>query len=218
MVEAFIEGLECTVETFSIHGSTTVLLVTEKVKVPGTGGTVAIELRTPGLGNDILNRVGNTAVNALAALGFTDGPGHTEIIVRDDGQLFLVETAGRGGGFMVFDGMVPKASGYDLAFNCAVQAIGDEPRVPSVEDIAVVLRFFPSAPGVVTAISGFNEANKIAGVEAAPFVDVGHKARQAISDGDRLGYILSWGADREQALERADRAEDLISITVVPCP
>lgn len=218
MVESFIEGLECTVETFSHHHACTVLLVTEKIKVPGTNGTVAQELRTPEFSSNILERLRQTAAMALAALDYTDGPGHTEIIVRDDGEVFLVEAAGRGAGFMVFDAMVPTASGFDLAGACAVQALGREPELPSPAQTPVVLRFFPSKPGRVTRLSGFDEAAAIPGVAAGAIVDIDHVSRQAATDGDRLGYILAHGDTREQALERARLAEQTIRIEIEPWP
>ena len=214
MVEQFIEGLECTVETFSHKGLADILLCTEKVKVPGTQGTVAMELRTPDLNADILQKLKETTINALAAIGYTDGPGHTEIIVTKDGEPYLVETAGRGAGFKVFDAMIPRASGYDLAQACALQAVGDEPPQPQSHNIPVVLRFFPSRPGTVVGIHGFADANTISGVEAGPFVEVGDRVSQASSDGDRLGYILCWGKSRAQALEKAGQAEKMISFKV----
>lgn len=218
MIEQFIEGLECTVETFSHHQGCSVLLITEKIKVPGTGGTVAGELRTPGFGADTVKALRDTAPKALAALGYTDGPGHTEIIVRDNGDIFLVEAAGRGAGFMVFDAMVPSASGVDLATACVEQALGMEPVLPTPKNTAVVLRFFPSRPGRITGIHGFDEANAIPDVTAAPFVSVGHVSGHAAADGDRLGYILACAGSRDIAIKKADQAEKAITIGVETCP
>ena len=214
MVEEFIEGLECTVETFSHDGRVYPLLCTEKVKVPGTKGTVAMELRTPELDAALLQKLEETATGALAALGYRNGPGHTEIIVTKDGRPYLVETAGRGAGFMVFDAMIPRASGYDLAQACAVQAVGGEPPEPELRGTPVVLRFFPSRAGTISGVSGFAEAAALAGVEAAPFVGIGERMEQANTDGDRLGYILAWGNSRAQTLERAAQAEEMITFEV----
>ncbi len=214
MVEQFIEGLEYTVETFSHEGTVYSLLCTEKLKVPGTKGTVAMELRTPDLEAGILEKIKETAIGALGAIGYTDGPGHTEIIVTENGHPYLVETAGRGAGFKVFDAMIPRASGYDLAQACAQQAVGIKPPKPNPQDIPVVLRFFPSKAGRVTGISGFEEASALEGVESGPFVKIGDRVGKASCDGDRLGYILSWGNSRTQALERAGQAENMISFKV----
>ena len=78
----------------------------------------------------------------------------------------------------------------------------------------VVLRFFPSEPGRVRAISGFDHANALDGVEANPFVKVGDISSNAKSDGDRLGYILTTGTTSDEAHQRADRAEEIVQFDI----
>ena len=76
--------------------------------------------------------------------------------------------------------------------------------------MSAVLRFFPSKPGVLRSITGFDEANSIAGVEAAPFSKVGDRFQRASVDGDRLGYILSCAESPRRAQYLADKAENFI--------
>jgi biotin carboxylase len=215
IVESFITGIEYAVETFSHRGRTAVLAVSEKKKVPGTRGTVALELATSALPSTTTDAIGRLAADALAALGCSNGPGHTEILRQDDGSLWLVEAAGRGGGFMVADGLVPRASGYDLNRASARQAVGLEPpRLPDRAPLAFVLRFLPARPGAVTAISGFDRIREMSNVQCEPLVAVGDCVERAITDGARLAYILSWASDRATALSQADRAEGAIRVDV----
>lgn len=213
LVESFMSGTEYTVETFGDGRVVHVLAVTEKVKVPGTSGTVAMELSTPQSAQRASD-VATAAVRALEALGYLDGVGHTEVIYQDNLGPGLVEAAGRGGGFMVFDAMVQKASGYDIAKACALQAVGMPPPPIELTPRAVTLRFFPSRPGIVTLISGFEEANAIESVSAGSFVKVGDKVGCAETDGDRLGYILTDAPTPQAARALADRTESLIHISV----
>ncbi len=215
IVEQFIVGLEHTVESFTHRGQTHVLAVTSKRKVPGTMNTVAFELATAAMPPEERAAVDELCADALRALNYTDGPGHMEMLRTDDGKYHLVEAAGRGGGFMVADGIVPQVSGYDLATACALQAVGLEP--PSLDHLlhrGAVLRFVPSVPGVVESISGFDPADEVAGTQAAPMVAIGQQVRQATTDGDRMAYILSYGNDRANALRRADEREARIQIRV----
>jgi biotin carboxylase len=213
LVESYLDGLEHTVETFAISGHTYVLAVNEKAKVPGTGGTVAMELATPESAAQAAV-VAQAAVDALAALGYTDGPGHTEVILRSDGRPGLVETAGRGGGFMVFDGLIPAASGFDIATACALQAVGlPVPPVPGLRN-AVVLRFFPSRPGVVRGIQGFEAANRLPGVQAESLVALGSRQGRVKGDGDRMGYILATAGRPPEARALADQAASLIRFEI----
>jgi biotin carboxylase len=219
IVENFVDGIEYAVETFSHRGKTAVLAVSEKRKVPGSRGTVAIELATPSQPIEVTDRIGCLAKDAIAALGYSDGPGHTEILREVDGSLWLVETAGRGGGFMVADGLVPRASGYDLNRACARQALGLEPLpLPGCSPRAFVLRFLPAKPGIVTALTGFDRVRDFANVECEPLVKVGDRVERAVTDSARLAYILSWADDRATALSQADRTEACIRVDVAEEP
>jgi len=212
IIESFMNGIEYTVETFGDGLTVHVLAVTEKGKVPGKE-MVAQQLATPEEEKkaDIVAAV---AVDSLCALDYMSGPGHTEIILDDDGIARLVEAAGRGGGFMVFDQLVEKASGYDIVTATAVQAVGQVPAMIQIQKTAVTLRFFPSKEGVVTKIEGFSEANLIPGVDAGAFVKLGEQVGVVRGDGDRLGYILSTGSTPAEARTKAAQAESLIQIDV----
>jgi biotin carboxylase len=212
ILEWYMVGTEFTVEIFAANGVTHVLAVSEKKKVEGTRGTVANELATPNRPKAVVALIADAVVAAFRALGYTEGPGHAEVILGNDGNVGLVEVAGRGGGFMVFDGFVPAVSGMNIARLTALQAVGLPVGEISNIGKSAVLRFFPSFPGVLLEISGFEEANQIEGVEAAPFVKEGDHFHRAMADGDRLGYILSCAETPIRAKELADKAEKMINL------
>jgi biotin carboxylase len=214
LIEAFMHGTEYTVETFGDGKIIHILAVTEKVKVSSTVDTVSRELVTP---NSLtkMDIVADAAVEVLRTLGYLSGPGHTEIILNEQGQAGIVEAAGRGGGFMVFERLVEKASGFDIVLATALQAV--ELKIPKVinKGRSVMLRFFPSRKGIVKDINGFDEANQILGVEAEPLVSIGQHVGVVMGDGDRLGYIISEGSTPKEARIAADSAESLIKIEVI---
>ncbi|MCX6237716.1 MAG: ATP-grasp domain-containing protein [Bacteroidia bacterium] len=210
LLESYMDGTEFTIEVFADRGRIHVLAVTEKKKVEGTRGTVASELATPQRSRNVIEQISNTVISAFTALHYTDGPGHAEIILQNNGNIGLVEVAGRGGGFMVFDRFVPAASGINIARLTALQAVGIPIGEIERTEKSVVLRFFPSRPGTLLSINGFADANQIEGVEASPFVKIGDHFHHAVADGDRLGYILSIASNPTQAQELADLAESLI--------
>ena len=214
IVESYMDGVEFTVEVFVINSKVQVLAVTEKKKVEGTRGTVARELATPERPAEIISLITTSVINAFNALDYKEGPGHAEVILMKDNSVGLVEVAGRGGGFMVFDKFVPAVSGVNIARLTALQAIGLPVEIDACKTDAAVLRFFPSIPGELMAVSGFDKANQLKGVEAASFVEVGAKFHRATTDGDRLGFILSTAATPAEARELADAAEKLISYDI----
>jgi biotin carboxylase len=216
VIEEFITAIEYTVETFSYKDRCAVLAVSEKRKVPGTNDTVAVELATPAASNTATEEIAELAVRALSALGYDEGPGHTEILRDTQGALWLVESAGRGGGFMVADGIVPRASGYNLADASARQAAGLPFPAPQDGDRqAFVLRFVPSRPGLVKSVAGIDEANALDGISCEALVAPGDRVKTATTDGGRLAYILSWAPGRDEAIALAGRAEASLRIEIV---
>lgn len=215
IIEQFISGTEHTVETFSHRGRTLVLAVTAKKKVLGTADTVASELATAVLDHQLRAQIETTVIKALEALGLSDGPGHTEFMLTDRGEIFLIESAGRGGGFMVADGIVPAVSSFHLSRACALQAVGLEPEIQEAySQRFAILRFLPSLSGTVRDIRGFDPEHQVPGVLSEPLVSVGQVLSSASSDGDRMAFILSCADSLDEARELADRRQNEIFITV----
>lgn len=207
IIEAVLPGIEHTVETFADDTGTHVLAVTAKRKVPNTDNTVANELATLDREATAFAPIAQLACEALEAVGYRQGPGHVEVMYDTVHGPALIEAAGRGAGFMVYERLVPLVSGYDLLTATALQAVGRAtPQVPPAASSGVI-RFFASRPGQVDAIFGFEEACAEEGVEAGAFVQVGDRTGDARSDGDRLGYVLATGPNPDSARQRADAAE-----------
>lgn len=214
LIESYMNGTEYTVETFGCNGKIHVLAVTEKKKIEGTRGTVAYELATPDISDEIVMQITDVVKDSYIALGYMEGPGHAEVILKDDDSVGMVEVAGRGGGFMVFDRFVPKVSGVNLPRLTILHAIGEDIGGIVITEKAAVLRFIPTRPGLLKSISGIEVANALTGVDADTFVQVGATFVAAETDADRLGYILSCANTPSLAQEIANEAELLIHFEI----
>jgi len=219
IIESFIVGIEHTVETFSHGGETFILAITSKRKVPGTSNTVANQLATVQMDNMLEARIRQVCTDALRALGYRDGPGHTEVLVTEDKKVYLVESAGRGGGFMVADGLVPMVSGFDLATATALQSVGRPVTLPQIKDkMYGVLRFIASRPGKITGIHGFDSSFDVPDVVCGPIASIGQVVGRAMSDGDRFAYIISVAGSPEEASRLADIRESRIRFELEVTP
>jgi phosphoribosylamine-glycine ligase len=191
IIESYMDGYECTVETFTDKGITTILAITEKLKVDNTDGLIASELRTFNRESRLYNEISNLIIKTIKIMGFNYGPCHSEVIVMKSGEIGIVEIGARGGGFLVFNSLVPLVSGINIAKLTILQSIGMEIKIGKVEKNHAILKFIIPKNGRIKSISGFDKINEIEGISAQSFVKIGDNVKFSESDGDRLGYILS---------------------------
>jgi biotin carboxylase len=208
IVERFVAGIECTVETFSYHGRTEILGISEKVHVPFPA-CVSIDLTyPPSFAQDTIDAIADAARAAIAAVGLTSGPGHVEVFVTPDGPL-VVELAARGGGYRIFSDIVPALSGVDPVECVLDLALGQEPRFDPTRAGAAVLRFFnPAARGVLQRVTGVEEARALKGIlDVVIELPVGAPYDGITRDSERPGYVIAVGVDRATAVARATAVE-----------
>lgn len=216
IAETFVEGVEHTVDTFSHAGVCHILSVTIKKKLEGTNDTVASEIATCEMDPAKRSELTGIVSRALAALGHTDGPGHTEVLQTGDGRFFLVESAGRAGGFMVGDGIATKVSGFDLARATALQAVGLDPGSPPTLGKArfAVLRFIPSRAGRVEEIRGFDVSDELEGAMAEALVKTGDSLHDPTCDGDRIAYVLAVSDSPSKARKLVDQRTESLNFKI----
>ncbi|MFT5755355.1 MAG: biotin carboxylase [Alteromonadaceae bacterium] len=214
IIESFMEGEEFTVEAFVNKKQTQILCITAKKKIKSTSGLVAYQLTSAELNDSTTKNMEQLVVDAVTALNYQNGPCHAEVILMKDGSIGMVELAGRGGGFLVFESFVELASGFDIALNTIKQAIGLSLDPSHLIANHTILHFFPNKSGVVVEICGFNQSNTISGVKAASFVCVGDKLNNACCDGDRMGYFISSAESIEKSERQAQQVKKLINFRV----
>ncbi|MFG2717342.1 ATP-grasp domain-containing protein [Streptomyces sp. NPDC048416] len=201
LAEEFLDGPEFSVETFSGHGQHRVLAVTEKFT-----GDNAVEI-----GHVVPARVtapDRAALEAAAcrfldAIGLTEGPGHTEIILTPRGPR-VVESHNRPGGDGIVD-LVRHVTGLDIRDLLAAQAAGVPAPEPDPEPAgAAATWFLTAAPGVATEVSGWDTAAAAPGVvSVAPATSPGDTVRELRGSGDRCGSVTAVAATPDEALARA---------------
>jgi biotin carboxylase len=215
IIESFLDGTECTVETFTVEGRTVVLGMSDKVHLPFPH-CVSISLTYPPIFDEPTCRsIADAAARAIDATGLQNGPGHVEVILTESGPV-VVEVAARGGGYRIFSDILPAISGVDPVDAVIDLAMGRVPNVTPTRARAAVLRFFnPRMTGTVQRIDGVEEARRLADVhDVVVEVEVGKRVGGITRDGERPGYIISVADTRERALLAADRAEQIVRFTI----
>lgn len=217
VVEEFIEGVEYTVDAFSLREEFFPLLITRKKNVSDGLRTVASELQVLPKSHELHARISDFVRGAVSSLGKKTGPSHSEVFVRPDGEIQMVESASRGGGFNLASRFVPMVSGVNYPLVCIKECLGElsqkELRVWNY-DLQGSLRFLVANQGIVTKVDGFdnNRVSNNCFVEA--FVKEGDVLSNPSTDADRTGCLIATAQTLEQLESTMERLEKEVEIEI----
>ncbi|MBO5372861.1 MAG: ATP-grasp domain-containing protein [Lachnospiraceae bacterium] len=132
VIEEFVEGQEYSVEYISYRGKHTFLALTKKYT---TGAPHFIEtghIEPAPIDNATLEKVQEIVTHALDTLQIKNGASHSEIKIKDDGEIKIIEIGGRMGGDCIGSDLVKISTGYDFVEMVIDVACGNEPRFEKV--------------------------------------------------------------------------------------
>ncbi|WP_053689999.1 ATP-grasp domain-containing protein [Streptomyces sp. WM6372] len=207
LVEEFLVGTEYSVEATSSSAGHRILAITEKATTgaPGfveTGHTLPVRLAPQDE-----EAVAALVTATLDAAGYRTGPSHTEVMLTAKGPR-LIESHGRPGGDRISD-MLDLALGEDVFEQAMADGLGlPVPGAPTRDRVAGIryVTFDRTAPVTVTDA----EAAKVAALpgvtEVAVAVPAGQLPPEVHRSGDRHGFVVAHGANREELESRLDLA------------
>jgi biotin carboxylase len=212
LVEEFIDGIEMTVEAFSLDGRCHVLALSEKAHYAFNACVARRLAYPPRVEPPVLECVRAVAARVVETLGLRDGISHAEYRVRD-GMPYLVEVAARGGGNRIASLIVPHVSGVDV-YELLISRLLERPvSMPAIARRAAILEFFDFPPGRVRAVLGVAETRR-AGLVADVAVDVapGGVIHKPTDDRSRLGYLIALGDTRDEVDAKAGQVKELVRV------
>jgi biotin carboxylase len=218
LVESFVAGREVTVNAFLLGGRFHALTVTDRhlADPPAFGVALAhtwpCAQPTPQIAKAI-----EVARKAAAALGITDGPTYTQVLVSEQGA-FVGELAARLGGGHDAE-LCRAALRVNLNQLAIAAALGEQvPRnrlAPQARVGGACIRFLVAEPGELRRVTGLDAAFDVDGVRGIRiYRKPGHVFKPLRNGSDRAGAILATGDSAEDALARADQARSLVRFEV----
>ncbi len=199
IIEAFMPGVEFTVEVFAFEGEILPVLITQKAKIQNGTGTVSGFLRAVSPESAIYSQIADLAIEAYSALGLRNGPGHLELIADlESGPVGVVEAAARGGGFGLSTKLMLEVTGFDL-INETLRAFRGSSQMPNTLKYQPGALFFvPSRRGRLLKIEGLAEARAIEGVDISVLATIGTEYQDPSTDADRLCAIIVTASSDEE--------------------
>jgi biotin carboxylase len=220
LVEELVDGPEVTVSAFSVDGRFHPLTVTDRVVAPPPAFGVALAHVWPsGLSPEQIGAAVAAAAVAAEALGVRDGPTYTQVLLGPDGPRIGELAARLGGGHDAE--LCEAALGVDLNGLALAAAlgleIGEEELRPEALAGGACTRFLVPPEGTLQAVEGVEEAAAVRGVmRVRAYREPGHVFGPFLRGADRAGAVLATGESREEAVERAEQAAELVRFETVP--
>ncbi len=223
MVEEYLEGLQISTESIIVNGRGFTPGFTDRnyeyiddfapYMIENGGQQPSV------LSLDDRHAVAELAEQAGISIGISNGIAKGDMILTQDGPKVIEIAARLSGGWFSTD-QVPLATGVDLVGAAIRLALGEE---VSKKDLilqyqkGVAIRYFFPKPGKVVEINN-------AGIfKNAPWV---HRLGFFVKPGDilelptnhtkRAGFVITEGADREEAVARAKEVIKTVKIETVP--
>lgn len=216
IAEAFLTGKEFSVEALSEDNQHVVLGITEKIKDENT----FIELGhifPAALPQDTQAEIETYICTMLDALGVSQGPSHTEIILTESGPK-VVETHARVGGDGIFT-LIELATGIDIydceaKQSCGVSVIPDVRNQLAIKQPAAILFTGIGFEQTVllAEVKGLEDAQALAGIfDVSVMKKPGDVLSPMTSSRERTACAISTGVDQTQALDRCKAALNTLS-------
>lgn len=189
LVEEYVDGREFSVESISWKGEHSILAITEKFT---TGAPHFIEtghLEPARITSQEAEKIRTIAVHALDSLEVKYGASHTELKIRPDGEIKIIEIGSRMGGDCIGSDLVQLSTGYDFVRAVIQVALGEAPGpVGALNSNSAMVRFIFTKNDLDSL-----EQAKRKQPGLLRFVSPMHKADGEIVDSSmRLGfYIMS---------------------------
>jgi biotin carboxylase len=218
LVEELVPGREVTVNAFSVGGHFNPLTVTDRLTAQLPAFGVALTHVWPSELEPAEIGVAVEAASAAArAVGIENGPSYTQVLIGPEGARVGELAARLGGGHDAE--LCRVALGVDLNGAALAAALGEEVLSAALAPVAKVggacVRFLVAPPGQLREVIGVQEAFALEGIRGIRiYRRPGHRFGELRRGADRAGAVLAVGDSREEALERADRAEAMIQFEV----
>ncbi|QKV91469.1 ATP-grasp domain-containing protein [Streptomyces sp. NA02950] len=202
IMEEYIEGPLYSAESFSFGGRHVVMAVTEAIT--DKRNHVHVGHAIPGrLSPEDERALVDTTTRFLDAMGFRDGPTHTELILGPDGPV-ICESQNRVGGALLTD-MIEAVHGHDpmsMAIGWPVGLVEALPDRPAARGAAASW-LITAEEGTVERVEGLDAVHTAPDTLAVDlWVEPGDTVRSFDGQWDGLGHVAVRGPDTDTAVER----------------
>lgn len=192
LLEQYIEGKEFTVDGIKTESGYYVTAISKKNHFD-YNSSIARELLFSNYDENYdYNALRQLNTEMVLKMELPFGLTHAEYKFMN-GEYYLIEIAARGGGTRISSDIVPIMSGInsnEIYINCLLGAKQDV-KIDCSDKKYAILGFFDFKPGIVSGISGLEDALELDGVvDIGLSFSIGDSISKALDDRSRVGYYI----------------------------
>lgn len=218
IVEKLAQGREFFVEGMALDGKFQNLIIGDTHYFDIENAYAAESRRTPSTANpELVQRVLQRNREIIEAFGLKQGLSHSEFIVDDD-EIYLLETAARGGGVYISSDLISLRTGINVEQFLVNIALGEQKEMPEIHESGKFC-------GYKAFYVPFGEVKKVRGVEAVLNLPYVHRTQlrnlqegtmipvEKLNKTNRLALIVEATSEKEW-LERIQYIENTLHVEV----
>lgn len=210
IVEEFIDGIHLTVDGYIFEGKGCKSMACASKKLIDREKQVAMEIIYPAKINlDLRKKVMKLNEEINNKIGYKFGLTHTEFMLTKKNEIYLIESANRGGGCFTSEIILPYHSKFNLFQQLENDIFGKSKNyLKKLKEDPVILKFFGIKSGKIKNIHGLEHLENCKDVLKFRLNFKENDIIQEISnDGNRHGFLIMKGKE----INIVERSKNLIN-------
>ena len=209
-IETFIIGKEYGAESLVVNGEVHVLGIMQKWMTQPPyyaeiGHSIPNDLRP-----EIESRVKVCVTKAIKALGVNCGSVNMDMLITEDGKIYIIDIGARMGGNMIGPCVIPYGTGVDYMGAMIQNAVGDPIDFTVKEYKAVATKLLAFNNGIVKLLPDMKKIEEQFDVEIYHHLQTGMRVNEYHTNLDGYGYIVATDETKEKAVEKAEIVLDYL--------
>lgn len=207
-IETFIVGKEYGAETLVVNGEVRVLGIMQKwMTNPPYYAELGHSIPTD-LKKEVEDKAKKCVENAIRALGVNFGSINMDMLITEDGKVYIIDIGARMGGNMIGPCIIPYGKGIDYMAAMIQNAVGDPVDLSVKDHCAVATKLLAFKDGIVTKLPDMKEVEEKFDVEIYHHLEEGLKVNEYHTNLDGCGYIVARANTQKEAVEKAEKVLD----------
>lgn len=209
-IETFIIGKEYGAETLVVNGEINVLGIMQKwMTNPPYYAELGHSIPTD-LKKEVEDKAIKCVKNAIKELGVNFGSVNMDMLITEDGKVYIIDIGARMGGNMIGPCIIPYGKGIDYMAAMIQNAVGDPVDLSVNDYCAVATKLLAFKDGIVKKLPDMNKVEEKFDVEIYHHLEEGMKVNEYHTNLDGCGYIIARANTQNEAVRKAEKVLDYL--------